>query len=124
MSTNGVLMGLLTSLVGLPMHLELGVWVLSYILWGIAVFRFDLARFWAPLIASALSGVWVGTLQFVLRDAYVANNPWYADQIAESGGITAGSVLGFGVGMGVLWGLIVGAALLGVDRLRRRGSVA
>lgn len=101
-------MGLLTALVGLPQAIEPLVWIAAYVGWGVLVVRYRLSAFVTPLLASVLSGVWTGGTQYVLREAYVANNPWYAEQIAEAGGLTAPAVLGFAVAMGLGWGLLVG----------------
>lgn len=122
MSANGVVVGLLTSLVGLPTHVEFGVWIASYVVWGFIVLRKSLRPFLGPLVASALSGVWVGAIQFALREAYVANNPWYAEQIAEAGGITAAGTIGFGAGMGLGWGVVVGGLLFAIVKRRDRAQ--
>ena len=122
MSANGVVVGLLSSLVGLPAAVEFGIWIASYVIWGFLVMRTGLRPFLSPFFASALSGVWVGAVQFALRDAYVANNPWYAEQIAEAGGITAQGTIGFGVVMGLGWGVVVGGVLLVIARRRDRAQ--
>ncbi len=122
LSLTGLVMGLLTSLVGLPQFVELGVWLTAYVGWGFFVLRSNLPAFVTPLLASVLSGVWTGGAQYLLRDQYVANNPWYASDIAEAGGITLGGVLGFALVMGLAWGLVLGAVFRGVAALRARKS--
>ena len=125
LSLTGVVMGLLTSLVGLPQAVEPGVWIGFYVLWGVAILRTGTPPFVTALLASVLSGVWTGCVQIALADAYVANNPWYADQVAEAGGLQPVAVLLFGVGMGVAWGLLVGVVLWAIARARtRRGEVS
>lgn len=122
LSANGIVVGLLSSLVGLPAPTEFGVWIASYVVWGVLVRRNALRPFLTPFLASALSGVWVGTTQFALREAYVANNPWYAEQIAQAGGITPQETIGFGVAMGLGWGVVVGGVLLAIAKRRARNQ--
>lgn len=117
LSLTGLVMGLVTSLVGLPGSVEPLVWIAFYVAWGVLVIRRELRPFLTPLVASTLSGVWTGGTQYVLRDQYLANNPWYADQLTEQGMTLSGTVL-FGVGMGVVWGLIVGGICWGVAKRR------
>ncbi len=119
-SLTGVVVGLLTSLVGLPGGLEPAVWVGFYLLWGVAVVKRDLPPFWTPFIGSVGSGVLVGITQFALWTSYVASNPWYADQIADSEA-NLGQILGFGVGMGIGWGLFVGGTCRAGVRGEARG---
>lgn len=122
LSLTGLAVGLLTSLVGLPQHIELGIWIASYIAWGFFVVRRELPAFVTPLLASVLSGVWTGGAQYLLRDHYVANNPWYADEIAKAGGLTLSGILGFALVMGLIWGLLLGGAFKGIVAFRRRRS--
>lgn len=120
LSMTGLAVGLLTSLVGLPQFVELGVWLTAYVGWGFLVLRRKLPAFVTPLAASVLSGVWTGGTQYLLREQYVANNPWYAEEIAEAGGITLAGVLGFALVMGLAWGLVLGGVFRGIAALQNR----
>ncbi|MCH9682266.1 MAG: hypothetical protein K0V04_12580 [Deltaproteobacteria bacterium] len=122
LSLTGVVMGLLTSLVGLPQAVEVSVWIAAYVVWGVVVVRTRQRPFLTTLLASLLSGVWTGTLQVVLAEQYIANNPWYAEDIVQAGGMTAAAVIGFALTMGLAWGLVVGGIVTLVARRRDRAQ--
>lgn len=117
LSLTGLVMGLLTSLVGLPTPVELGTWVACYVAWGVLITRRDLPPFSTAFGASLLSGVWTAGTQFLLWDSYVANNPWYAEELAETSA-SLPQLLGFALGMGAFWGLLVGGVCWGTARRR------
>ena len=81
----GVVMGLLTALVGLPPGIEPLVWVGAYALWVVVVTRRRTPR---PLVTVLLASVWTGVLtglvQGALQSSYIANNPWYAEEFASA----------------------------------------
>ena len=122
LSLAGLMMGLLTSLVGMPQGVEFSVWMGCYVVWLVLVVWQQLRPFVTLLVASVLSGVWTGTTQYLLRDHYVANNPWYADQIAEQGGVSAPAVIGFALVAGTVFGLVLGGGAWAVTRFRARKS--
>lgn len=113
-SLTGLVMGLVTSLVGISPSLEPVVWTAFYALWGIVIVRERLPPVLTPLVAGVGTGILTGLTQFALWDSYVASNPWYADQITDDVGV--GAILGFAVVMGAIWGLLVGAVCWGVQR--------
>ena len=124
LSLTGVVMGLLTSLVGLPQSVEASVWMGFYVAWGVVILKRRASPFTSALVASVLSGVWTGSLQIALGDAYIAHNPWYAEEIAKAGGMQPTAVMIFALGMGVAWGVLVGGILWVITRARARSERA
>ena len=120
LSLAGLMMGLLASLVGLPGKIEFGLWMACYVVWLVVVSWQQLRPFVTLFVASVLSGLWTGATQYLLREHYIANNPWYAEEIAAKGGLTAPAVIGFALGVGTMFGLVLGAGAWAVRRLRER----
>lgn len=119
----GVVMGLLTALVGLPPSVEPLVWLGAYALWVVMLTRRGTTR---PLVTVLLASVWTGVLtglvQGVLQSSYIANNPWYAEEFAGAGtGLGLGAqFVGFGAMMGLIFGVAVGLVAFVVARVRAR----
>lgn len=126
LSLTGVVMGLATSLVGIPPRIETGIWVAFYVAWIALVVRFDVKRpFWTILLGSIATGVVAGTIQVLLFWQYRANNPWYAEEL-QGRGRTAflGTFVGQGIIAGAIFGIIAGVLAARVraivDARRRR----
>lgn len=120
LSLGGVAMGLLTSLVGLPIYIEPAAWLALFMTWGMVLAGRQLQKpFFAGLLTSALAGLWTGALQLALGEAYAANNPWYAEQIAEAGGVGI-TFVGQGVVAGAVFGLAIGGYVWHAQRKRRK----
>jgi len=113
-SLTGLVMGLVTSLVGISPGLEPVVWTGFYALWGIVIVRDRLSPVLTPLVAGVGAGLLTGLTQYALWDRYVASNPWYADQLTDDVGLP--SILGFAILMGAVWGLLVGGVCWAVQR--------
>ncbi len=119
----GVVMGLLTALVGLPPSIEPLVWLGAYALWVVVITRRETAR---PLVTVLLASVWTGVLtglvQGALQSSYIANNPWYAEEFADAGtGLWLGvQFVGFGAVMGLIFGVAIGLVAFVVARARAR----
>jgi len=108
----GVVMGLLTSLVGIPPWLEPLLWFGAYAVWIPVILWRRAPAFQTALAASLLSGALVGPVQAALLPYYIARNPWYASMMNPdptqarmaivAQGIVAGFIFGLGVS-GVAW---------------------
>lgn len=111
LSLTGVVMGLVTSLAGIPPSIETVVWIAFYVAWIVLVVRYRIERpFLTVLLGSIATGVLAGAIQVLLFWQYRANNPWYADEL-QGKGRTAFlmSFVGQGVIAGAIFGLIAGA---------------
>ncbi|MCH9779867.1 MAG: hypothetical protein K0U36_01110 [Alphaproteobacteria bacterium] len=112
---SGVLMGLMTSLVGFVPQAEFIIWLAYFLLWVVLAVRAPKGK---PLLSvlgcSVLAGISVGIVQVVLFSHYLANNPAYSGEIASQDLLTRiASFVGFGLGAGTAGGLL----LLGVTFL-------
>lgn len=115
----GLVMGLLTSLVGLSPGLEPAVWVANYGVWLWMMQRRATATPFPTAVAASLaSGVVVGTVQAALLPAYIASNPWYASYMSGTRASLGGQMVVQGVGMGMLFGVAVGLVARGMANRR------
>lgn len=116
---SGVVMGGLTSLVGLPPSVEPLVWFGAYAVWLGAVHRRrSPSPFATVVLASLASGVVVGLVQGALLPSYIEANPWYAEYMSGTTWSLAGQLLVQGVGMGMLFGIAVGLLARGMEGRR------
>lgn len=125
LASTGLVMGLLSSLVGLPRMVEFSLWSALYLLWIVYGVRVKIDM---PVrrmgFASTLGGLIVGSTQVLLMEQYQANNPWYSEVFETSTAKELStSFLGQAIGQGILFGLIVGLIVrwrqkLEVDRGR------
>lgn len=124
LSLTGVVMGLLTSLVGLGVPAEPIVWTLAYAAWAVIVVKARTPKpFLTVVVGSLLTGLWCGVVQTVLFDAYLASNAEAAAQIEDPSRAAAAPLLiGFGVLMGLVFGAIFGAIAAAISK--RGGSDA
>ena len=111
LAPTGILMGLLTAMVGLPPKVELAAWLGLYTLWVVYGVRSNVE---APVrriaFCGTLAGLFTGSTQVILMEQYKANNPWFADVFATSSAQDLSTnLLGKGIALGVLFGLITGA---------------
>lgn len=106
----GVLMGLLTSLVGLPAMVEYSAWAGLYLLLMVLGLKLELPTPVRTLgFASTLAGLLTGSTQVILMEHYQANNPWYASEFETSSAADLSTAfLVQGIILGLVCGLIVG----------------
>ncbi len=109
LASTGIVMGCLTSLVGLPPMVEPLVWIIFYVLWVVFGVR---VRMETPVrsmvVASTLAGLITSSLQVILMEGYKANNPWYAEHFDAPAQQLAIQFFGQGIGLGFVFGLAVG----------------
>ncbi len=104
----GLVMGLLTSLVGLSPLLEAALWFGAYAVWIPVILWRRAPPFQTGLAASLLSGLLVGPVQAALFVPYLANNPIYADLMTGTANEARLGMVAQGIVAGFLFGLFVG----------------
>jgi chromate transport protein ChrA len=120
LGATGILMALLSSLVGMRQKVENPAWWGLYALWVAFVFVFEVpSPFTTILLASILAGLLHGSTQSLLLDHYIANNPWYAEQMQGPRKKLRLQFLLMGLGIGAGFGVIVGGIAWGIDRFLR-----
>ncbi len=101
LSTTGVFMALLSSLIGMRPKVENPLWWAVYAVWIAIVVSADRgAPFLTILVASPLSGLWHGATQAILLNQYKRNNPWHAEEDAGLEAEVLGAVCPHGCGSG------------------------
>lgn len=117
LAATGIFMALLSSLVGIRQKLEVPLWWGLYALWIAFVLIVEpTAPFRTILVASFLAGIVHAATQSLLLDAYIANNPWYADQMQKPKTKLAVSFLTQGVLVGIVFGALVGGIAWAIQR--------
>lgn len=118
LSSTGLIMGGLTTFVGLLPNVEAVTWIAWYVVWVVVVERRGTARpFVHILAASLLTGLLASLVQLAFFDAYVDHNPDYAHRLV--GMTRAEAAPGF-ITQGLLASLVTGAVVGGIALLRRR----
>jgi hypothetical protein len=110
LASTGIVMGLLSSFVGLPTRVEFSLWIGFYVLWVVYGVRVKLEM---PVrrmaFASTLSGLFAGSIQVLFMEQYRANNPWYSEVFETSTAQELSTnLLGYGIAKGIVFGVIVG----------------
>ena len=110
LACTGLLMGLLTSLVGLPIVAEVALWIILYLLWVVYAVRIEFSQPVRRLaFASTLAGLITGSIQVILMEQYQVHNPWYSASFETSVATDLSTqFLGRGIAVGVVCGLVVG----------------
>jgi hypothetical protein len=120
LALTGVIMGCLTTFVGLPGITEPSAWLAAYVLWVVYGVRLELRT---PLrtmvVASTLSGLLASSIQVLFMEAYQQSNPWYAECFVGDSQTLAIQFLGQGIALGLGFGLAVG--FITQQLLKRRG---
>jgi hypothetical protein len=118
LASTGILMALISSLVGMHPKVENPAWWGLYGIWIVVVLA------WAPgapfrtiLVASTLAGLLHGVTTALLLDPYRANNPWHAERTQGPRGKLATQFIGMGVAIGLGFGAIIGGIAWGLSRL-------
>jgi hypothetical protein len=110
LASTGILMGLLSALIGLPNLVEWALWIGVYVLWIVYGLKVDIA---SPIrrmaFASTLAGLLMGSVQVFLMEQYRTNNPWYSSAFDTStASELSTALLGQGIGLGLGFGLVTG----------------
>ncbi|MFQ5530247.1 MAG: hypothetical protein ACE5FP_07835 [Gemmatimonadota bacterium] len=114
----GVLMGLVSCLVGMRPKVENPAWWGLYAIWiAIVLFVDRSAPFITILIASGMAGLLHGTTTALLLDQYRDNNPWHAEKTQGSRGTLAAYFIGMGLVIGIAFGTVVGGVAWGLSRV-------
>jgi len=114
---SGLMMGGLSAFVGLPMIVEIILWIIVFGLWFLYGLRVPME---APVrrfaFGSTMAGLMAGSMQVFFMEKYQANNSWYQQVFETSSaqdlatrlliqGIAVGLVAGIVVGLLVRWRL-------------------
>ena len=110
LALTGVVMGCLTTFVGLDPLTERAAWAAAYVLWVVYGLRFKLET---PIrtmaVASTLSGLLTGSIQVLFMEAYKQTNPfWQKERVLADSQSLAIDFLGRGIGFGLALGLLAG----------------
>ncbi|MGD8867276.1 MAG: hypothetical protein PVI01_06590 [Gemmatimonadales bacterium] len=118
LAATGLLMGLVSCLVGMRPKVENSAWWALYAVWVAVVLLFDRgAPFLTILIASALAGALHGTTRALLLAQYRAHNPWHAKWTRGPRAKLALQFVVMGVVIGTAFGAVVGGIAWGLSRL-------
>ena len=120
LALTGVLMGSLTTFVGLPLLTESLAWLGAYVLWVTYGLRFKMET---PIrtmaVASTLSGLLASSIQVLFMEAYKQNNAgWYAHRFLGESQTVAIQFFGQGIGGGLILGLICGLVTAQIAKRR------
>ncbi|MDX1569299.1 MAG: hypothetical protein R3200_02365 [Xanthomonadales bacterium] len=109
-AASGILMALVSCLIGLPPMIENPLWWLVYATWVYFCFQRQVEPlFLTLLVSSALAGLLHGSTSAVLLDRYIENNPWHANKMQGSSGKLIVQFIAGGIIIGVVFGAAVGA---------------
>ena len=118
LSSTGIFMALISSLVGMRQKVEVPSWWILYAIWvAIVLGSGNEAPFRTILIASLVAGVLHAITQSLLLDAYIRNNPWYAEQMQKPRTILRLQFLRSGVMIGAGFGALIGGIAWGIGRI-------
>lgn len=111
----GIVMGALTTFIGLGDAAVFGLWMTWYALWLVAVYLLrPPLPFAAVFLGSCLSGLFTGLIQSSFRGVFAANNPAVAELVPEF------PFLPFALAAGAGFGVVVGGLAWLVSWLSRR----
>lgn len=117
-AATGVLMALLSCLVGMRPRLENPLWWALYAVWVAIVLSAGIeAPFLTLWLSSILAGLLHGGVTALLLDRYIANNPWHADRTKGPRGKLAAQFVAMGVVIGAVFGLVVAGIAWGLARI-------
>jgi len=118
LSTTGIIMALISCLIGMRQKVEIPLWWSLYAIWIVITLSTDTpAPFLTILTASSLAGTFHGVIQAFLIDQYIRNNPWYAEKMQGPRKKLAAQFVIMGVVIGIVFGAIVGGIARGLAAL-------
>ncbi len=108
LGATGVLMALVSCLVGMKARVEMPAWWVLYAVWVVVVLKVGNATpFRTILFASIVAGVLHASVQCLLLPQYIRSNPWYAEQMKKPTGTLRRQFLISGVLIGAVFGALV-----------------
>ncbi len=118
LATTGIVMALISCLVGMRPKVENPAWWGVYVLWVAVVLVLHTgAPFLTILIASGLAGLLHGTTRALLIEQYRRNNPWHAERTQGPRGKLTVQFVAIGVVTGIVFGAVVGGIAWALNRL-------
>ena len=121
LALTGVVMGSVTTFVGLDILTEVLAWIGAYVLWVAYGLRMKLdTPVRTMAVASTLSGLLNGSIRVLFLESYKQNNSWYAEYYIGDSQTLAIQFLGQGIVFGLVLGLLAG--VITAKLLKRRGA--
>jgi hypothetical protein len=118
LASTGVLMALVSCLVGMRPKVENPAWWGLYAVWVAVVLLTDRgAPFRTILVASAIAGFLHGATTGLLLERYRASNPWHAERARGPRVKVAAQFVAMGIAIGMAFGAVVGGVAWGLSRL-------
>ncbi|MFT6395955.1 MAG: hypothetical protein ACJAYU_000697 [Bradymonadia bacterium] len=115
LSLTGLIMGLITSLVGIA-AIEAYVWTVFYVAWVVIVTQRGVEKPFVTIMAASMIGaVLTGVSQMLLFESYMANNPAYAEQMADA---KSWQTVPVALVMGAVFGAVFGGIAAGIRKFR------
>jgi len=110
LALTGIVMGCLTTFVGLPGLVEGACWAAAYVLWVLYGVKLKLdTPVRTMAVASTLTGLLSSSIQVLFMEAYKANNSfWSAEYFTGDSQNAAIQFLSVGIALGLVIGLVVG----------------
>ena len=116
LASTGIIMALLSSLVGMKQKVESPLWWGLYVIWIIVVLLLKANNpFLTILVSSILAGLLHGITQGILIEHYKKNNPWYVERMQGSNVKMAIQFVVMGIAIGAGFGAIVGGIAWGLS---------
>ncbi len=117
-AATGILMGLVSCLVGMRPKVENPAWWGLYVVWLVVVFVLEpAAPFWTVLVASGLAGLLHGATTGLLLNQYREHNPWHAERTKGPRAKVAAQFVAMGPVIGAVFGLVIGGIAWGISLL-------
>ena len=118
LATTGILMALVSCLVGMRPKVENPAWWGLYVVWVVVVLVLEPASpFLTILVASVLAGLLHGATTGLLLNQYREHNPWHAERTKGSRVKVAAQFVAMGPVIGAVFGLVVGGIAWAISLL-------
>lgn len=110
----GLVMGLLTTYVGLKSSIEFPLWLGIFLVLAMVGASVPITfAFLSFAIGGLLSGVISASIQVSQFERYRENNPWYGPQLEGDPAPHKRAMFVVGIGMGAFWGILYGGITVG-----------
>ncbi len=118
LATTGILMGLVSCLVGMRPKVENPAWWGLYVVWVVVVLVLEPASpFLTIFVASVLAGLLHGATTGLLLNQHREHNPWHAERTKGPRAKVAAQFVAMGPVIGGVFGLVVGGIAWAISLL-------
>jgi len=115
---SGIVMALLSCLIGIRPKIENPIWWVLYAVWvGVALLLEIPAPFYTLFISSILAGLFHGATSAILLERYIVNNPWHAERMQGPRAKLSAQFVIMGVVVGAMFGAVVAGIAWGITHL-------